>query len=105
RLLVGDGDGSEQRRAILAAAGAELVRTLDVSSLHATFLTEDEWQLLGKHGYLLRTDQQFHFVNDGYRDFDDFLAALSSRKRKAMKRERRDAVEGLTIVQLTGRDL
>jgi predicted N-acyltransferase len=105
RLLVGGGDGGDQRQAILAAAGAELVRTLDVSSLHATFLTEDEWQLLGRHGYLLRTDQQFHFVNDGYRDFDDFLAALSSRKRKAMKRERRDAIEGLEIVHLTGRDL
>jgi hypothetical protein len=105
RLLVRDTDDAERTRAILAAGGAELVRALGVSSLHATFLTEAEWQLLGTQGYLQRTDQQFHFVNEGYRDFEDFLAALSSRKRKAVKRERRDAVDGLEVVQLTGRDL
>jgi uncharacterized protein len=101
RLLARDDEG----RAILAEAGRELARTLGVSSLHATFLTEAEWELLGAHGYLQRTDQQFHFVNEGYRDFEDFLAALSSRKRKAVRRERRDAVTDLSIVQLTGADL
>jgi predicted N-acyltransferase len=105
RLLVGDPAGKDQAQAMLAAAGIELVRRLDLSSLHATFLAEGEWSLLGRQGYLQRTDQQFHFVNDGYRDFDDFLAALSSRKRKIVKRERRDAVAGLSIEQLTGRDL
>ncbi len=104
RLLTVAADDPE-RQALLAAAGVELVRRASASSLHATFLTEGEWQFLGKQGYLLRTDQQFHFVNEGYRDFDDFLAALSSRKRKAMKRERRDAVEGLEVVELTGHEL
>jgi predicted N-acyltransferase len=49
---------------------------------------EDEWRLLAGEGYLQRTDQQFHFENDGYASFEDFLAALSSRKRKLIRRER-----------------
>jgi predicted N-acyltransferase len=105
RLLVANAIDAERARKALAAGGMELVKALGVSSLHATFLTEPEWQLLGAQGYLQRTDQQFHFVNDGYRDFDDFLEALSSRKRKAVKRERRDAVDGLEVVQLTGPDI
>jgi predicted N-acyltransferase len=105
RLLVGDGPGADKRRQLLAAAGMALGRKSGVSSLHVTFATEDEWQLLAEAGYLQRTDQQYHFVNDGYRDFDDFLAALSSRKRKVIKRERRDALVGLEVQHLTGRDL
>jgi predicted N-acyltransferase len=105
RLLVGSED-VDNRRALLAAAGSELARQLGVSSLHVTFATEAEWRLLGAHGYLQRTDQQFHFVNHGYRDFDDFLSALASRKRKAIKRERREALAGgVEVVQLTGSDL
>ena len=60
-----------------------------VSSLHVTFAPEDEWQFLGACGFLQRTDQQFHFLNEGYRDFEDFLTALASRKRKVIRRERR----------------
>ena len=105
RLLVGNGAGTTERRKLLAAAGTTLARQSGVSSLHVTFTTEDEWKLLGEAGYLQRTDQQYHFVNDGYRDFDDFLAALSSRKRKVIKRERRDALTGLDVQQLTGGDL
>jgi predicted N-acyltransferase len=105
RLLVASED-VDNRRALLAAAGSELARQLGVSSLHVTFATEAEWRLLGAHGYLQRTDQQFHFVNHGYRDFDDFLSALASRKRKAIKRERREALAGgVEVVQLTGSDL
>ena len=48
--------------------------------------------LLAEHGFLQRTDQQFHWHNEGYATFDDFLAALDSRKRKAIKRERREAL-------------
>ncbi len=71
-----------------------------------TFATEADWQLLGAKGFLQRTDQQFHFVNEGYRDFDDFLDACSSRKRKALRRERRDALAGgIEILPLTGSDL
>ncbi len=105
RLLVRDTALANDGRVALANAGAELVTALGVSSLHATFLTEPEWEVLGARGYLQRTDQQFQFVNEGYRDFDDFLEALSSRKRKTLKRERRDALAGLEVVGLTGSDL
>jgi len=64
------------------------------------------WRFLGETSFLQRTDQQFHFLNRGYRDFEDFLDALASRKRKVIRRERRDAVaSGIEIVHLTGRDL
>ncbi len=105
RLLVADGPGADERRQLLAAAGATLARQSGVSSLHVTFANEAEWTLLGQAGYLQRTDQQYHFLNEGYRDFDDFLAALSSRKRKVIKRERRDALAGLDVQLLTGSDI
>ena len=106
RLLVADGPEAERNRRLLAAAGAALAQKLGVSSLHVTFATEADWHIFGEAGYLQRTDQQFHFVNEGYRDFDDFLAALSSRKRKTIKRERRDALlGGIEIERLTGCDL
>lgn len=106
RLLVGNDAGSSERRQLLAAAGSALTGKLGASSLHVTFAPQGEWELLGEAGYLLRTDQQFHFVNEGYRDFDDFLAALSSRKRKTIRRERRDALaDGITVERLTGRDI
>ncbi|MGF7473787.1 peptidogalycan biosysnthesis protein, partial [Salmonella enterica subsp. enterica serovar Minnesota] len=76
-----------------------------LSSVHFTFLPEGEAQLLGGQGFLLRNDRQFHFSNRNYRDFEDFLEALSSRKRKVVRRERREAVAGLTIEQLSGADL
>ncbi len=98
--------GTEEHRTLLASAGGELARRLGVSSLHVTFATEAEWRLLGANSYLQRTDQQFHFVNESYRDFDDFLSVLSSRKRKAIRRERRDALAGgIDIVRLTGAEL
>ena len=106
RLLVRPGCDEERNRHLLAAAGATLTSKLGASSLHVTFATEAEQQLLAADGYLARNDQQFHFVNEGYRDFDDFLDKLASRKRKAIRRERRDALAGgLDVVQLTGRDL
>jgi predicted N-acyltransferase len=106
RLLVANGADRQRTRGLLATAGAALAAKLGVSSLHVTFAPEDEWRILGEAGYLQRTDQQFHFVNEGYRDFDDFLAALSSRKRKTIKRERKDAlVGGVEVRCLTGRDL
>src|SRR5690606_22273944 len=94
RLLTAPGPDADTRRQLLALGAAELARRHRVSSLHVTFLPEGEWTLLGEAGYLQRTDRQFHFVSDGYRDFDDFLSALASRKRKAIRRERRDALDG-----------
>ncbi|MHA1547604.1 MAG: GNAT family N-acetyltransferase [Alphaproteobacteria bacterium] len=108
RLLVAAGSEDEtlRRKAVLATAGMELGSKLGVSSLHVTFAQKDDWQVLGEAGYLLRTDQQFHFVNEGYRDFDDFLSELASRKRKTIRRERRCAeTEGLEILQITGNEL
>jgi predicted N-acyltransferase len=88
--------------ASLGAALIQAAQELGCSSVHATFCTADEWTELGEAGWLQRLGTQFHWDNQGYKTFDDFLAALSSRKRKAIKRERRDATEGLTIKALSG---
>ena len=65
-----------------------------------------EWQELGEAGWLQRLGMQFHWENAGYASFDDFLGALSSRKRKVLRRERRDAnAAGLTFHALTGADM
>ena len=73
------------------------------SSVHVTFAREDEWTFLAKHGFLQRTDQQFHWRNKGYATFEDFLNTLNARHRKAIRRERRNALEnGVTIHALTG---
>jgi predicted N-acyltransferase len=105
RLLVRANADEAALKPLLAAAGEQLTRQMRASSLHVTFATDDDWEVLGAAGYLQRTDQQYHFINDGYRDFDDFLDALASRKRKTIKRERRDALTGLDVKLLTGSDL
>src|SRR5262252_2530207 len=106
RLLVRPGGEVDTVRAGLAAGLIELTRLREASSAHLTFLTEPEWRLLGSHGFLQRTDQQFHWENGGYATFEDFLSLLASRKRKAIKRERRDALPpGVTVHWLTGADL
>lgn len=82
---------------------AQVVDEVGVSSAHITFMPESQWQAARDMGYLARMDQQFHWQNSGYDTFDDFLAALSSKKRKNLKRERRDAVaNGIEIERLTG---
>lgn len=73
-----------------------------LSSAHATFIAPDQVPLFEAAGWLVRIDRQFHWHNAGYRTFDDFLTALSSRKRKAIRKERAAAVEGLEIRRLTG---
>ena len=106
RLLVAPGAGADMAQAALAQGLIELCRLREASSVHVTFMTKPEWRLLGERGFLQRTDQQFHWDNAGYGTFDDFLAALSARKRKVIRRERRDAVEsGIAIHQITGSDL
>jgi uncharacterized protein len=90
----------------LVAAMVELARRHKVSSLHVTFPTEPEWQRLGDAGFLQRIGQQFHWQNEGYGSFDEFLEALNSRKRKQIRRERRDAMQGgIEIEMLTGGDI
>jgi predicted N-acyltransferase len=92
--------------AALADALEQACRSLDLSSVHVTFCTEDEWAELGQAGWLQRLGMQFHWENAGYASFEDFLGALSSRKRKVLRRERRDAnAAGLTFHALSGADL
>lgn len=87
----------------LIAAAETLARQNGFSSVHATFLTSDQQALFAAAGWLMRSGEQFHWSNDGYRDFGDFLAALSSRKRKAIRKEREAALaSGVEIVHLTG---
>ncbi len=105
RLLVRQGLQAEAAREALVAAGIELTKRRQASSLHVTFQTENEWKYLSGLGLLARTDRQFHWINEGYRSFDDFLAALSSRKRKTLQRERREAQDGVEILRLTGPEL
>jgi len=95
-----------ERKAVTAALIAgleEIARRLDVSSLHVTFAHRDQWEVLGAAGFLQRLGIQYHFENPGYRDFDDFLAALTARRRKTIRKERRAAAQsGLRIRALSG---
>jgi uncharacterized protein len=106
RLLVRPGAAADQIREALAGGLVELCGLIGASSAHVTFATETEWRLLGEQGFLQRTDQQFHWHNAGYGCFEDFLSALAARKRKAIRRERRDALSaGIEVHWLTGADL
>ena len=105
RFLVRDGDETQIRKALLGAA-ATAAEELHASSVHITFLTEEEWKDAGAFGYLQRTDQQFHWENRGYATFDDFLGELASAKRKNLRKERaavRDA--GIEFDWLTGTEI
>jgi predicted N-acyltransferase len=105
RLLLSPGASPEARPHAVAGM-VELARRLRVSSLHVNFAEEADAETLAEAGFLERLGQQFHWTNPGYRDFDDYLAALNSRKRKAVKKERREALaSGLEIEALTGKDL
>ncbi len=104
RLLVREPGASIEDA--LASGAVNLAEQLDVSSLHITFPTTAQWELLGSLGFLKRIDQQFIWQNKGYGSFADFLGALSSKKRKNLNRERRDAVSnGIDVEWLTGSDL
>jgi uncharacterized protein len=99
RLLVAPGAPAETRSHLIAGM-VELARQRKLSSVHVNFPQE------GEAGFLQRVGQQFHWTNEGYRDFADYLAALNSRKRKAVKKERREALAGgIEIDLFTGSDL
>ncbi|HEY1613089.1 MAG TPA: GNAT family N-acetyltransferase [Rhizomicrobium sp.] len=106
RLLIAEGADRQAGRRTLLEAGKKTADALGASSLHVTFMTESEWELAGSHGYLQRTDQQFHWENRGYASFDDFLSELSSSKRKTLRKERAAVREaGISFEWLSGRDL
>jgi len=101
RLLLRD---PGQASALIAALEAATDQNR-LSSAHATFIAPDQVPLFEAAGWLIREGTQFHWHNEGYARFDDFLAALASRKRKGIRHERARAVEGLTIRHLTGAGL
>jgi predicted N-acyltransferase len=102
RLLLHPESGEDAADTLVAAL-IEVAKRRKVSSLHVTFQRAAEWERLVQAGFLQRVGRQFHWENDGYQTFDDFLEALNSRKRKQIRRERRDAMEGgLEIEMLTG---
>ncbi len=102
RLLVAADAGPLARDTLLAGLKAWRGK-VGASSVHVTFPTRGEWEGMGGDGWLQRTGQQFHFVNEDYGTFDGFLDSLASRKRKMIRRERRDALaNGITVECLTG---
>ena len=106
RLLVVPGADALEARAGLVAGLRALRAQTKASSIHLTFLEEADAAAAEAAGMLARIDQQFHWHNDGYATFEDFLSALASRKRKAIRRERRDALgPGIEVVQLVGSDI
>jgi predicted N-acyltransferase len=107
RLLIRDGMDTDRIGTALASGLVALCGATKASSVHVTFAREAEWKFLAQHGFLQRNDQQFHWHNQGYGGFEDFLSTLNSRHRKAIRRERRDALaaEGITIHALTGADI
>ena len=106
RLLARPGPLAHAVRGGLADALVQLTDTNNLSGAHVTFLTEPEWTSLGVRGFLQRTDQQFHWENQGFTTFEDFLGLLSSRKRKAIRRERKEALAaGIEIHCLSANEL
>lgn len=101
RLLVRD---AATAPALIAAVEA-VVDQHQLSSAHATFVTPDQVPLFEAAGWLIREGTQFHWTNRGYGSFDDFLGDLASRKRKAIRKERAGAIDGLTIRHLTGAEI
>ncbi len=105
RLLVRpDVDPDAARNVLLGGALAVCERT-KASSLHINFPHETDWRFMGAQGLLLRQNVQYHWRNQGYATFDDFLGALSSGRRKTIRRERREAAADVEILALTGSDL
>ncbi|HEY1630626.1 MAG TPA: GNAT family N-acetyltransferase [Rhizomicrobium sp.] len=97
---------SEETRTALLMTGAAATKDFEASSLHITFLTEAEWKEAGALGYLQRMDQQYHWENRGYANFDQFLAELSSSKRKNLRKERASVfAEGVEFDWLSGADI
>ncbi len=89
----------------LLAAAEAVTRHNGLSSAHITFIDGAGAAECERRGWLIREDVQYHWLNRGYRDFDDFLAALTSRKRKAIRKERDAASKGLEFVALRGSEI
>lgn len=106
RLLAANVPHAEAVKTALLRGFENAMHELKLSSIHITFPDAQDAAFLERHNYLARIGEQFHFRNRNFRDFADFLDSLASRKRKAIKRERKIAVQaGLSIEPLTGSDL
>ena len=106
RLLVRQTDDSQAIARAIGSGLVEICKICGASGVHVTFAPETEFQLLGELGYLQRTDQQFHWENRAFANFEEFLSALTARKRKTIRRERHDALaNGISVHWLTGSDL
>jgi len=97
-------DDPAVKQALLTAA-ATYADQRGISSVHATFVPEGDAELATDAKWLLRTDTQYHWHNAGFGTFEDYLETMSSRHRKITRRERRDALDGLTIKWITGSEL
>lgn len=100
RLLAAPGPKSTSTKKALAAGLKALAEKSGSTSVHVNFGLDDDNAILEDAGFLHRTNKQFHFFNKNYQTFDDFLAALSSRKRKTIRRERRDALANDIEIEL-----
>lgn len=106
RLLVAPGPQSEAVADALVAALEQVTERYGVSSAHVTFPERADWDRLGTAGWLQRLGVQYHWHNRGYGSFDEFLEALNSRKRKAIRKERREVAESsVRLHTLTGDEL
>ena len=105
RLLVHPAAPAETAE-LLVGGMVEVARRHKVSSLHMTFCDQPTWERLGHAGFLQRLGQQFHWTNRGYSSFEDFLSELNSRKRKAIRKERKAATEGgISVRALVGSEI
>ena len=106
RFLIAPGEDPDTAAAAIVAGLRALRGETGASSIHVTFMRPREAEQAEALGMLARLDQQFHWENDGYAGFEDFLGALASRKRKAIRRERREALSrGITVEHKTGAEI
>lgn len=105
RLLLRPDACDDRLPAALIAAIEAVTDQNKLSSAHVTFVEDSQVALFQRAGWLIREGTQFHWINRGYGDFEGFLADLASRKRKAIRKERAAAVEGLTVRHLCGDEI
>ena len=96
---------STEHKTALVSAMMSACEQWEMSGVHATFLNDADREILSNIGFAAREDRQFHFINRGYDNFDQFLESLASRKRKNIRKERKTAQDGVVIKRLSGDDL
>ncbi len=106
RILLREADSESAAETRLLNEAMDLLEQYDASSLHLTFLNKTTWEKLGFQGFLQRIDQQFHWQNQNYNDFSDFLSSLTSKKRRHILKERKLALQNnIQVEHLTGNAL